>query len=373
MASLDHRCVYENDSSIALKLSLGDELGPLGRGATFPLVEDPRHSDHSTIVGMFVLRPARVAWTASLMDGGAPQSKPVSMFDAADWCFNVRGVDGGWLIAGGSPLDAYRLALQYGLADAVIVGSNTVSKEGVEDGAQPGYLWQPYGPAAWPHLAAIDADLTAKIARLRRSWQQQGVLSARKYPAQIVVSQSGEHRPPANDVLAASVFKQRHPDGSPIETYVLTSEAGAARLRARAAAQGLGDRIDSILLPLSPPEQPEALDIARVPRLLRQKLDIRLANHDGGQTVLSKFSAAGVLPQINLTLMRNRAVFDLLTSTDRIPTAELAGITNAFDTKRQLFWSGNHKLPTTLQVMSVLTDGDDGVVVSFDARGVRGL
>ena len=369
MTSLSHRCVYEDNSSIALKLSLGDELGPLGGGATFPLVEDPRNSDRTSIIGMFVLRPARAAWTATLLE----QGKPLSMFNASDWCFNVRGVDGGWLIAGGNPLDAYRLALQYGLADAVLVGSNTVSKEGVDHGDQPGYLWQPYGPAAWPHLAAIDPNLPGKIARLRTAWQQQGVLSARKYPAQIVVSQSGEHRPPANDLFAASVFKEKHPDGSPIEVYVLTSAAGAERMRGRAAAYGLAQRIDSILLPLSPPGKPEELDIPNVPTLLRKKLDIRLANHDGGQTVLSKFSEAGVLSQMNLTLMRGRAVFDLLASTDRISAAELADITDAFDAKRQLFWSGNHKLPATLKVMSVLADAGEGVVVSFDARRVRGL
>ena len=370
MTSLAHRVLYEDDSAIAVRLSLGDELGPLGAGAGFPLVLDPRSGDHAVIVGMFVLRPARQAWTAPLLDD---HGQPRSMFAAADWCFNVRGVDGGWLIAGGNPLDAYRLALQYGLSDAVIVGSNTVAKEGVDHGAQPGYLWQPYGPATWPQVAAIDPDLTAKIARLRTSWQRQGVLSARRYPAQIVVSQSGEHRPPANDLFAASVFTATHPDGSPIETYVLTSEAGAARLRGRAGAHGLAERIDEILLPLSPPGRPEELDIPAVPALLRQKLDIRLANHDGGQTVLSKFSEAGVLAQINLTLMRDRAVFDLLAGTDRIPASELAGITAGFDAKRQLFWSGDHRLPPALKPVSVLTDDGEGVVVSFDASGIRGL
>lgn len=369
MSTLKHESVYEDRDGVAAQLSLGDELGPLGSGATFPLVEDPRQTDRTAIIGMFVLRPARKAWTAPILDGGKPQS----MFGAEDWCFNVRGVDGGWLIAGGNPLDAYRLALQYGLSDAVIVGSNTVAKEGVDHGSEPGYLWQPYGPAAWPHLAAIDGNLTDKIARVRAAWQAQGVLSQRRYPAQIVVSQSGEHRPPAHDLFEARVFSAKHPDGSPVETYVLTSEAGAARMRPRAAKYGLESRIDDILLVASPAGNPEELDIPAVPALLRKKLDIRLANHDGGQTVLSKFSEAGVLPQMNLTLMRSRAVFDLLASTDRIPASELAGLTEGFDAKRQLFWTGDHKLPGALRVVSVLSDGGEGVVVTFDSRKLRGL
>ncbi len=44
--------------------------------------------------------------------------------------FNLKGKDGGGLIANGAAVDAYRLGMQYGLADAVMVGSNTVSIEG---------------------------------------------------------------------------------------------------------------------------------------------------------------------------------------------------------------------------------------------------
>ena len=168
MSTLKHESVYEDHERVATQMSLGPELGPLGAGATFPLVEDPRQTDRTAIIGMFVLRPARRPWTAAILDAGQPRS----MFAAEDWSFNVRGVDGGWLIAGGNPLDAYRLALQYGLSDAVIVGSNTVAKEGVDHGAEPGYLWQPYGPATWPHLAALDPGLTDKIARVRSAWQQ---------------------------------------------------------------------------------------------------------------------------------------------------------------------------------------------------------
>jgi hypothetical protein len=365
MSALEHKEVQKNHGLAACTLSLGEALGGLGGGAEFPLVEDPRRVDRTVILGMFVLRPARVAWR--------PAEDSIEFGAAADWCFNVRGVDGGWLIAGGNPLDAYRLALQYGLADAVIVGSNTVAKEGVDHGDQPGYLWQPYGPAAWPHLAAVDSRLADKIATVRMEWQRQGVLSSRRWPAQIVVSQSGEHRPPANDLFQARVFSALHPDGTPVETYVLTSEAGADRLRERAGQYDLGRPINEILVPVSPPGLPEVLDIANVPRELRRRFDIRLANHDGGQTVLSKFSEAGVMSQMNLTLMRNASVFDVLNRDPRLPAEQRQRMLNEFDTRRQLFFSGNHRLPEALKPISVLSDGGDALVVSFDARALRGL
>lgn len=365
MSGLEHREVQKYHGPAACTLSLGEELGGLGGGAEFPLVEDPRQTDKTVILGMFVLRPARLAWR--------PVDESIDFGAAADWCFNVRGVDGGWLIAGGNPLDAFRLALQYGLADAVIVGSNTVAKEGVDHGAQPGYLWQPYGPASWPHLAAIDSGISNKIEKVREDWQRQGVLSSRQWPAQIVVSQSGEHRPPANDLFQARLFSALHPDGTPVETYVLTSEAGADRLRERSGHYDLGRPIDEILIPVSPPGQPEVLDIAGVPGELRRRLDIRLANHDGGQTVLSKFSEAGVISQMNLTLMRNASVFDVLNRDPRLPAEQRRQMLDEFDTRRQLFFSGNHGLPGALKPVSVLSDGSDALVVSFDARALRGL
>jgi hypothetical protein len=368
MPGLAHQEVFTDASGVATTLPLGDELGPLGGGARFPLIEDPRVTRRASLVGMFVLRPAEVAWNEPLLDGGVPRS----LFAARDWCFNVRGVDGGWLIAGGNPLDAYRLALQYGLSDAVIVGSNTVAKEGVDHGGQPGYLWQPYGPAAWPHLAAIDAHLAEKIGRVRAAWQQQGVLSARRYPAQVVVSQSGEHRPPAADIFDARVFHASHPDGSPVEAYVLTSERGAERMRPRAVARGLR-RVDELFVVASPPGRPEELDIAAVPALLFERLGIRVANHDGGATVLSKFSEAGALPQVNLTLMRGRSVREVLAASDRLDAAARDRVLAEFAQRRQLFFSGDHRLPGVLRPVSVLSDGGDGVVVAFDARGLRGL
>ena len=367
MPTLSHREIHGDPSRVAVTLPLGEELAPLGGGAGFPLLEDPRKTDRALIIGMFVLRPAQDAWTTPLDD------VPAALRAGRDWCFNVKGVDGGWLIAAGNPLDAYRLALQYGLSDAVIVGSNTVVTEGVDHDGHEGYLWQPYGPAAWPQLAALDAELAERIARLRLQWQAEGGLSSRRWPAQIVVTQSGKLRPGARDVFEARVFSATHPDGSPVESHVLTSEAGAERLRARAKDHGLADRIDEILLVASPPGDAETLDIPAVPRLLRERLDIRIANHDGGRTVLSEFSAAGVLPQMNLTLMRARSVREVLQAAEQVDETTKATLLAEFDARRQLFFSNDHALPTALEPVSVLSDDGEAIVVAFDARTVRGL
>jgi hypothetical protein len=222
-------------------------------------------------------------------------------------------------------------------------------------------------------LAALDPLLGQKIADQRAAWQDIGVLSSRRYPAQIVVTQSGKLREGARDIFEARVFHATHPDGTPVESYILTSEAGAERLRARAAAHGLADRIDEILIATSPEGDPETLAIDTVPAILRTRLDIRIANHDGGRTVLSEFSAAGVLPQMNLTLMRGAPVKAILSESDRVPEGERGELLENFESRRQLFFSGDHRLPEGLIPMSVLHDGGDGVVVAFDSRGQRGL
>ena len=218
MSNLNHKEIYKDASRAAVELPLGEALAGLGAGATFPLMEDPRETDRALLIGMFVLRPAAKAWSASLSS-----NVPAGLREAEQWCFNVKGYDGGWLIAAGNPLDAYRLSLQYGLSDAVIVGSNTVVTEGLDHEGHEGYLWQPYGPAAWSQLATLDNKIGDKIADTRAAWQKLGVLSPRRYPAQIVVTQSGKLREGARDIFEARIFSAKHPDGAPVESYILTS------------------------------------------------------------------------------------------------------------------------------------------------------
>jgi D-alanyl-D-alanine carboxypeptidase len=144
-------------------------------------------------------------------------------------------------------------------------------------------------------------------------------------------------------------------------------------MRERIGRYRLRQAADDLFLVASPAGDPETLDIAAVPALLRRRLDIRIANHDGGQTVLSKFSEAGALPQVNLTLMRGMAVRDVLGADPRLDERVRSSMLSEFDTRRQLFFSGDHRLPDALHPVSVLTDDGDGVVVSFDARALRGL
>jgi len=372
MTALKQTTVYDDKTHIAKELPLIPELAAYHTGGTFVLVEDPLQTHRASIVGMFVLRPAKEGWTG-----------PVdSFYDAKQWAFNVKGADGGWLIANGNVVDAYRLALQYGVSDAVMVGSTTVAKEGVPHGiGQKGYLWQPYGPAAWGHLKAQDPALAGKIAKQRIEWQKEGYLSYRKYPAQIVITGSGEHRAGTRDILEASIFYEKHPDGTPIEAYILTSETGASRIRERASKYPLALGIDKLLLPLSPQGQPDKLDIAGVPKFLYDSLGMRIVNHDGGQTILSEFSKAGALPQLNLTLGRTRSVTEVFRSYPLqhapVPMSEpeRQKLLSEFDTRVQYFFSNPEgKLPKELVAAQIITDvAQDVAVVTFDARALRGL
>ena len=349
-------------------MTLGHDLSPLGEGADFALVEDPRLTDRALIIGMFVLRPALTGWSAPILQDGKPVISEVS-----GWSHNVSGLDGGGFIADGCAFDAYRLGLQYGLSDAVMVGTGTALKEGVPHDGQPGYLWQPYGPASWPHVAAAEPELDRKIWGVRQLWQQQGLLSSRRYPAQIIVTRSG-NAGVDHDVFDARVFHAKHPDGAPLESYILTSHTGAERLRSRAASHGFQDRISSMLIVCSPEDNPDELDIAAVPLLLRQKLDIRIANHDGGSIVLSEFSKAGALAQINFTLMRGRSVLEVYKSKQNSLTPlELEELSRTFESRCSMMFAGDRRLPPNLRPISVLVDDNEGCVVCFDARQQRGL
>lgn len=364
---LHHVEIFKDAAGVGARVPLGDELSHLGQGAEFCLVEDPRVTDRTLIIGMFVLRPMSTAWTTPVLQEGRP-----CLSEGEGWCHNVSGLDGGGFIADGCAFDAFRLALQYGLSDAVIVGSGTALTEGVPHDGHPGYLWQPYGPASWPHVAAAEPELGRKIMAVRQLWQQQGLLSPRMYPAQIIVSQSG-NASADHDIFDAHVFHAKHPDGAPLESYILTSQTGAERLRSRAAERNMQHRIDDVLIICSPDGRPEDLDLAAVPRLLRHKLDIRIANHDGGSIVLSAFSRAGALPQINFTLMRSRSLLDVYASKNNMTPAARAELAPAFEARCSFMFTGDRRLPPNLRPVSILVDDNEGCVVSFDARLQRGL
>ncbi|MFN2376727.1 MAG: hypothetical protein ABR538_09330 [Candidatus Binatia bacterium] len=360
------RTFFEDASRIEVGLPLGDVLGALHPGGVFPLVEDPRRSGGCCIVGMMVLRGADSAWRPERLE----EDLPSALHQSGGWCFDVDGVSGSWPISGGNAVDAYRLALQYGVMDAVLAGAATVSREGMVAGARPGHLWQPYAPLSWPSLAAHRELLEPAIAALRRDWQERGLLSERRWPAQIAVTAGG-----SPGLLDARIFHDRHPDGTAIEAWLLTSEAGAGRLRESARKKGL--RIDDRLLVTSPPGRPAELDVAGVPKLLRDRLDVRLAEHDGGALSLGAFLAAGAIAQLNLSLMRRRSVRDVIAASPRLGEEERALVLGSWKGRAQLFPIGameEGKLERAWQpVYGLVEEGPqaEAVVVTLDVRSRR--
>lgn len=227
-----------------------------------------------------------------------------------------------------------RLALQYGLSDAVIVGSKIVTTDGAVTTDSPGYIWQPYEVCQWLHLKHADPFIGESVKQQRKEWQRMGYLSSREFPAQIMVTWSGEKKYPKYDFLAARIFHEKLPNGKPMETYIVTSEQGAWNIKQRAGQFNLQDRIDSMLITISPPsatssgtcpvptqvlnshhnhmERSELIDLTALPKLLYDEYDIRIANHDGGRDVLRAFALAGALSQLNLTLCMNKSVLNVM-------------------------------------------------------------
>lgn len=195
---LAHHTIWDDPSRIAVELPFCPSLQNHHELGSFHLVENPVEEKRAVIIGMFVLRPSLDSWASPILD---EDGLPANMYKIKNgWAFNLDGLDGGWLLAYGSVVDAYRLGLQYGISDAVIVGSHTVSTEGCDSipsetslDYKKGYLWQPYGPCSWSHVAAADPDIFRKVEEQRTHWQKLGYVSERKYPAQIVVTWSGEH------------------------------------------------------------------------------------------------------------------------------------------------------------------------------------
>lgn len=360
IGSLSQKTVFEDDARIALRLPLGDVAGALHPGGCFPLSVDPRDAEAACIVGMMVLRPATARWA------GPPREETLAaaLIAVDSWCYDVVGVGGSWPVSGGNAVDAYRLALQYGTVDAVLAGATTMAREGVVAGARRAHLWQPYTPLGWAPLAPHREVLEPAIAQLRRTWQSLGVLSPRTHPAQIAVTASGRVSASGADLLDARVFHDHHPDGSPIEGYVLTSEAGAERIRARAAVKGL--RADTVLIVVSPPGAPETIDIARVPQVLRQRLDARLVEHDGGALSLTAFAEAGAVAQLNLTLMKGRSVRDVISGSARLTEADREALLASWPSPARLFrWK-----PQWGPMYAIAAEDGEALVVSLaSARG----
>lgn len=113
--------------------------GKSGGMGDYPVLFDPREARKTLIMGMFVLRPANCAWNGpSLSQNNARFDQ--DLYCVEDWAYGYKGIDGGLLIADNCPFDAFRVALQYGLSDAVIVGTKTVCAEGIDNASRKGDL-----------------------------------------------------------------------------------------------------------------------------------------------------------------------------------------------------------------------------------------
>ena len=364
---------------------------------------DPHESKRACIIGMFVLRPATVAWKDQ-------DILSILYTDSMDWAYNLRGIDGGWLVANGSPVDAYRLAMQYALSDAVIVSSNNVSCEGVtvtaKDGSKKlGHMWQPYYPCSWDHLAAADPHLLQKLDEQRREWQDLGYLSSRKYPAQIIFTISGSRYPSAmHDFLEGSIFTEKHPDGSEIEVYIITSQAGALEIERRITESfpHLIHRIETMIISIPPAVQDfdgsfldecsasecsklnsttgslsRDINIALIPEVLFQRFNMQIVNHDGGAEILGRFFEAGACAQINLTLCRQQSLLEVLQQHHAINESDRQEALALFAERVQYFFPSFNKdhadsyrsrtsIPSYLKPLHVIVGEPDKVaVISF--------
>ena len=244
-----------------------------------------------------------------------------------------------------------------------------------------GYLWQPYYMTELQQLKLACPNALELILEQRSEVQVQGYLSSRQYPAVIIFSNSGDYQG-ITDFLDASIFSAFHPNGEPVECYILTGARGASRIRQRIlnSFPQLVDRMKRMLIiapDLINSENEVMTNIASVPELLFDRHGIRIANHDGGRGIFRDFCRAGVVSQVNLTLCRNRSLKEVV-----LRYLPEDADTEDFDERVQLFFSssiatppskGRKRLRGTIPLnwrsICCVEDGEKNVaMVSFDTR-----
>lgn len=364
---VSHKTVYLDSKKTAVEIPFIPAMQEICPDKSFPLLDDPQKTKSTLMIGMFVLRAAYDEWVDPIIreDGS------FSIYDVNKWIYNINTISGGGVIAHGNYMDGFRLGLQYGISDAVIVGSNTIATDGVPrpDGSR-GYLWMPYECADWPHLKETVPQMSDLIREQRMAFQQRGFASDRAYPAQIAVSRSG--RCHGGELLSASMFHEKHPDGTSIEAYILTSTNGAVRLRKRAADLGMDKRIDDILIVHSEAKSPDEIDLKSLPEMLYRDYDIRIANHDGGAMVLQSFVKAGIVSQFNFTFCRKSSLKEAVKTSFLIPENDREKVLREFDTIVQpLFSNAEGKLPRDIEIAQIIQDDvDEAVIAVLDTRSI---
>lgn len=180
-------------------------------------------------------------------------------------------------------------------------------------------------------------------------------------------------------IILPRVFRDYHPCGQPFEIYILTSKKGAERIRERAGNYDyIGDRIDSILIPHSPEDDDNDIDIESAAELFYHKFDMKIINHDGGKEILRTFCRRKALTQINLTLCRGYSQRSILCNSPSINDATRSAIVDDFDNQVQSFFSRNGEqrgIPQTFEKVAVYVGvkHDDAVIISFDVSKANGF
>lgn len=365
---LNHFRTYINEELIATKIPFTKGMQTFFKNGDFPLITDPLKTKETAIIGMFILRPEKDTWSNPIIK----EDGTLSIYNVEHWIYTIDGLSGGAVIANGNIMDGYRLAMQYAISDAVIIGSKSVVNEGISDvHGRPGYMWLPQCCAEWPHLRAADPDMLDRFRKQRKLMQELGYASKRDYPAQIAVTRSGNKTEP--DLLSASIFHEELPDGSPIESYIVTSKTGASKIRKRAVSYNLEKRIDDILIILSPDNNPDEIDLPKLPGVLFKDYNIILANHDGGKNILKAFCKAGIIDQFNFTFARKPSLYDAVKNSLDIDEKTKKMILNDFQARSiNFFDTENGSIPKSLPVAEIIVDEpDEAVVVVLDTRKIK--
>jgi len=365
---LNHSRIYCNDNLINIKIPFTEEMKKFFKDGNFSLISDPLKSKETAIIGMFILRPGKDTWSDPII----LEDSSLSIYDVEHWIYNIDGLSGGGIIANGNVMDGYRLAMQYAITDAVIIGSSTIINDGTpKDNGDPGYVWLPQYCAEWPHLKAADSEMLDRFREQRKLMQELGYASKRDYPAQIAVTKSGNKTTP--DLLSASIFHEKLPDGSPIEAYIITSKTGSDKIRNRAAEFNLENRIDDILIVLSQDNNPDDIDLKMLPGILFKDYNIILANHDGGKKVLEAFCNAGIIDQFNFTFARKPSLFDAVKNNSDIDSNTKKTVLHDFQTSCvDFFDTNNGSMPKNFPVAEIIVDKpDEAAVVVLDTRDIK--
>ena len=365
---LEHSRLYCNESLFEVKIPFTERMQQYFKDGNFNLITDPLITGKTAIIGMFVLRPANNTWSEPIVRADSS----LSIYDVEHWIYNIDGLSGGGVIANGNVMDGYRLAMQYAITDAVIIGSSTIINDGIpgEDGS-PGYMWLPQYCAEWPHLKAADPEMMNRFAEQRKLMQELGYTSQRKYPAQITVTRSGNKTEP--DLLSASIFHEKLPDESPVEAYIVTSKTGAGKIKKRASDFNLQNRIDDILIVLSPDNNPDDIDLSKLPGILFKDYNIILANHDGGKKVLEAFCQAGIIDQFNFTFARRPSLYNTVKNNPDIDTLVKEALLHDFQARIiDFFDTEDGSIPRNFPVAEIIVDEpDEAAVVILDTRQIR--